>query len=168
MKQLLLIANKAKQSAFYLWLLNRLLWRVIPFNRSHKVTIESLSDTQVSILLPYKKSNQNHLKGMHACALATLCEYACGIGLMTRLDPSRYRIILKDIKLTYHAQAKSAVRASFDIDPNRLEEDIIIPLQQSGLTTQTYTVQAFDSLQKLICTGEVTWQLKRWDKVKHI
>lgn len=168
MKQLLLIAHKAKQSAFYLWLLNRVLWRVIPFNRSHKVTIESLSNTQVSILLPYTKSNQNHLKGMHACALATLCEYACGIGLMTRLDPSRYRIILKDIKLTYHAQAKSAVRALFDIDPTRLEEDIIIPLQQSGLTTQTYTVKAFDSHQKLICTGEVTWQLKRWDKVKHI
>lgn len=168
MKQLLLIAHKAKQSAFYLWLLNRVLWRVIPFNRSHKVTITSLSDTQVSILLPYKKSNQNHLKGMHACALATLCEYACGIGLMTRLDPSVYRIILKDIRLTYHAQAKSAVSAIFAIDNLKLEEDIIIPLQETGLTTQTYTVQAFDARKKLICTGEVTWQLKRWDKVKHL
>jgi acyl-coenzyme A thioesterase PaaI-like protein len=168
MKQLLIIANKARTSPFYLWLLNIVLWRVIPFNRSHKVTIESLSDTRVSILLPYKKSNQNHLKGMHACALATLCEYACGIGLMTRLDPSLYRIILKEIKLTYHAQAKSNVRATFEINSTLLEQTIIPPLQQTGLTTQTYTVQAFDIHQKLICTGEVTWQLKRWDKVKHI
>lgn len=168
MKQLLIIANKAKHSSFYLWLLNRVLWRVIPFNHNHKVTIEALSDTQVSILLPYKKSNQNHLKGMHACALATLCEYACGIGLMTRLDAKQYRIILKEIKLSYHAQAKSNVRASFEIDPTLLEQDIIQPLQQTGLTTQTYTVQAFDTHQKLICTGEVTWQLKRWDKVRHL
>lgn len=168
MKQLLIIANKAKNSSFYLWLLNRVLWRVIPFNRNHQVTIEALSDTEVSILLPYKRSNQNHLKGMHACALATLCEYACGIGLMTRLDPKQYRIILKEIKLNYQAQAKSDVRASFEIDPIRLEQEIIMPLQQAGLTTQTYSVQAFDTNQKLICTGEVTWQLKRWDKVKHI
>jgi acyl-coenzyme A thioesterase PaaI-like protein len=168
MKQLLIIANKAKKSSFYLWLLNQVLWRVIPFNRNHKVTIEALSDTQVSILLPYRKSNQNHLKGMHACALATLCEYACGIGLMTRLDAKQYRIILKEINLNYQAQAKSDVRALFEIDPNRLEQEIILPLQQTGLTTQTYTVQAFDTNQKLICTGEVTWQLKRWDKVKHV
>ncbi|MES2558126.1 MAG: DUF4442 domain-containing protein [Bacteroidota bacterium] len=166
MKQLFTIANKAKHSSFYLWLLNVVLWRVIPFNRVHKVTIESLSDTQVSILLPYKKSNQNHLKGMHACALATLCEYACGIGLMTTLDPKQYRIILKDIKLSYHAQAKSDVRASFEITPSRLEQEILLPLQQTGLTTQTYTVQAFDTNKKLMCTGEVTWQLKRWDKVR--
>ncbi|MES2778604.1 MAG: DUF4442 domain-containing protein [Bacteroidota bacterium] len=168
MKQLFTIAHKAKTSSFYLWLLNQVLWRVIPFNRSHKVTIELLSDTRVAILLPYKKSNQNHLKGMHACALATLCEYACGIGLMTTLDPKQYRIILKDIKLSYHAQAKSNVRASFEITPTQLEQEIILPLQQHGLTTQTYTVQAFDMQQKLICTGEVTWQLKRWDKVKHV
>jgi acyl-coenzyme A thioesterase PaaI-like protein len=168
MKQLFFIAHKAKQSSFYLWLLNRVLWRVIPFNRNHKVTIESLSDTGVMILLPYKKSNQNHLKGMHACALATLCEYACGIGLMTTLDPKQYRIILKDIKLNYHAQAKSEVRASFQITPTQLEQEIVIPLQHHGLTTQTYTVQAFDRHQKLICTGEVTWQLKRWDKVRHL
>lgn len=166
MKQLFTIANKAKHSSFYLWLLNRVLWRVIPFNRIHKVTIEALSDTQVSILLPYRTSNQNHLKGMHACALATLCEYACGIGLMTRLNPKQYRIILKNIRLSYHAQASSDVRAIFEIDPARLEQEIILPLQQTGETVQTYNVNAFDVHGKQICTGEITWQLKSWNKVK--
>lgn len=167
MKLIQSILTKAKTSPFYLWVLNHLLWRLIPFNLSHKVTIQSISDTAVVIRLPYRKSNRNHLKGMHACALATLCEYACGIGLMTRLDPKQYRIILKEIKLDYHAQGKSDVFAHFTIDAHQLEREVLIPLATLGTIIKTYTIKALDTNQKLICTGEITWQLKHWDKVKH-
>jgi acyl-coenzyme A thioesterase PaaI-like protein len=167
MKLILSILHKAKTSPYYLWLLNRLLWRLIPFNHSHKVTIHAISDEAITIKLPYRKSNQNHLKGMHACALATLCEYACGIGLMTKLDPKKYRIILKEIKLDYQAQGKTDVFASFDIDAQELEDEILAPLASFGTIVRTYTVKAFDTNQKQICTGEITWQLKSWDKVKH-
>lgn len=166
MKLIQSILFKAKTSPFYLWILNHLLWRLIPFNHNHKVSIASVSDTQVAILLPYKRSNRNHLKGMHACALATLCEYACGIGLMTRLDPKQYRIILKAIRLEYHAQAKSDVMALFAIDEQALLNEVIQPLHQKGVLDKTYVIHAYDTSNKHICTGEVTWQLKSWDKVK--
>lgn len=160
------ILLKARTSPFYFWLLNHLLWRLIPFNRSHKVKISSVKDTQVRILLPYKKPNLNHLKGMHACALATLCEYACGIGLMTRLDPKQYRIILKGITLDYHAQAKTDVHATFELDEQSLVQEVLVPLHQNGVIVKTYHINAYDTSNKLICTGEITWQLKSWNKVK--
>ena len=167
MKLIQSVLTKAKNSPFYLWVLNHLLWRLIPFNHSHKVCIQSISDTAVTIRLPFRKSNQNHLKGMHACALATLCEYACGIGLMTKLDPKQYRIILKEIKLDYHNQGKSDVYADFKMDDQLLETEILTPLATRGTIVKTYTIRAMDIHQKLICTGEITWQLKSWDKVKH-
>jgi acyl-coenzyme A thioesterase PaaI-like protein len=166
MKLIQSILLKAQSSSFYLWLLNRLLWRLIPFNHSHKVSIYKISEEQVTIKLPYKRSNQNHLKGMHACALATLCEYACGIGLMTKLDPKNYRIILKEIKLDYLAQAKSDVFAAFTIDDITLQNEVIKPLSETGVIVKTYTIEAFDKNSKAICTGQITWQLKKWDMVR--
>jgi acyl-coenzyme A thioesterase PaaI-like protein len=166
MKLIQSILHKAKTSAFYLWLLNNLLWRLIPFNRSHKVLIHSLSDEHVMIRLPYRKANQNHLKGMHACALATLCEYACGIGLMTRIDPKHYRIILKEIKMDYLMQAKTDVFARFEVNDSFLEKEIYLPLNSKGSVIKLFPITAYDSLGKEICKGEITWQLKRWDQVK--
>lgn len=166
MKQLLRLAVKAKYSPFYKWLLNQVLWRVIPFNRTHRIRIVSLDDESVCVELPYIRSNQNHLKGLHACALATLSEYACGIGLMTQLDPSRYRIILKDLRMEYHAQGKESLKAHFRITQAWLNEHILNPLTQNGSVTHTFTVSVYNSLHKPVCTAHVTWQLKAWDKVR--
>jgi acyl-coenzyme A thioesterase PaaI-like protein len=165
MKRLQSILLKAKSSSFYLWILNHLLWRFIPFNHHHRVTIQSVADNNISVRLPYRKSNQNHLKGMHACALATLCEYACGIGLMTRLDPTLFRIILKEIRVDYLTQARSTVYATFELDEHELEQDIIIPLNEKGSVVKQFSIEAYDSTGKKVCVGEITWQLKRWDRV---
>lgn len=168
MNYLLHIAKKAQHSNFYRWLLNRMLWWLIPFNRNHRVYIEELSDHHVLIRLPYIKSNQNHLKGIHACALATLCEYACGIGLMTHLDPQSYRIILKDIQLNFHAQGRKDVYARFTTTPDFLKEEIMAPLEQLGHMSKTFKVEAYTIDQPSICTAHVTWQLKHWNKVRRV
>lgn len=165
MKKLLSLAHKAKSSSFYLWLLNIVLWRVIPFNKTHRVQIVELSDSHVLIKLPYRKLNQNHVKGMHACALATLCEYACGIALMVHLDPNKIRILLKEIQLTYHAQAKQDVYARFETTPEFINEYIIEPLEAKGQLFKTLTVEAFTKTQPNICTAQVTWQLKKWKSI---
>jgi acyl-coenzyme A thioesterase PaaI-like protein len=166
MQRLQRILLKAQSSPFYLWLFNQVLWRVIPFNKPHGVKIVSITNEQVMVILPYRKRNMNHLKGMHACALATLCEYACGMGLMTRIDPERFRIILRGIKVDYHTQAKTDITATFRIDQLTLESKVINPLQEQGSIIETFHVDAYDRQNKKVCTGEITWQLKRWDLVK--
>ena len=68
------ILYKAQHSSFYNFLLNRILWRVIPFNSPHRFRIDVLDTWQLKVSIPYKRRNMNHLKGIHACALATASE----------------------------------------------------------------------------------------------
>lgn len=166
MKKLNELLNKAKHSSFYLWLLNRLLWRMIPFNGPHKLVILAVSDQELNIMLPYRKANLNHIKGMHACALATLCEYTCGLQLMNVLDASAYRIILQKLEMEYVYQAKSAVIASFGLSKSQAEEQILKPLLLGDSVVHTFNLTVTDTGDRVICTARVTWQVKPWAKVR--
>ena len=166
MKKLNELLNKAKHSSFYLWLLNRLLWRMIPFNGPHKLVILAVSDQELNIMLPYRKANLNHIKGMHACALATLCEYTCGLQLMNVLDASAYRIILQKLEMEYVYQAKSAVIASFSLSKSQAKELILKPLLLVDSVVHTFDLTVTDNGDRVICTARVTWQVKPWAKVR--
>src|SRR5689334_25303249 len=82
-KRLLFIYRRAKHSRFFLWLLNRVLGYSIPFNKPHGIKLTAVHDDGVSVRLPYRRKNLNHLKGIHACALATMAEFSSGIALIT-------------------------------------------------------------------------------------
>ena len=101
---------KAKNSKFYLWVLNLVLLRVVPFNNQHKLKVLSIGEGEVCVSASYTRKNMNHIKGVHACLLATLCEYATGLSLLLHLSPKEYRVILKNINMTYHYQAKKPLR----------------------------------------------------------
>jgi hypothetical protein len=123
MNQLARQFEKANRSGFRLWLLNIGLLRVVPFNRPHGIKISEISSDSITVKAKNKKPNQNHIKGIHACLLATLCEYVSGLNLLLQLDPKEYRIILKNIQMTYHYQAKTDVSATFGI-PKAFFEDL--------------------------------------------
>lgn len=82
MNKLFSLIEKAKHSKLYLKILNVMLARSIPFNKPHGFTIKEIYDDGFKISLPYKRKNLNHIKGIHACALATLAEYTSGLTLM--------------------------------------------------------------------------------------
>ncbi len=113
---------KAQYSSFHRWILNRGLWFKIPFNLPHKIRIKEIGADSIAMELPFIRANKNHINGIHACALATLCEYVSGLSLVRFLSPDKYRIILKDIHVIYHYQAKTKVNAQFQVDKILLEE----------------------------------------------
>ncbi|MTI30515.1 DUF4442 domain-containing protein [Cytophagales bacterium RKSG123] len=160
------IAQKAKNSRFYLWLLNVGLSRLVPFNKSHSFKVVEIDDNSLKLKLPYKKSNMNHLRGIHACALATLSELTTGLALMTYLDSKKYRIILKKLEMDYHYQGKMDIYAKFSLSNQWLNENVISPLENSEKTEICCEVEAHDTKGNHISTGRVYWQLKSWSKVK--
>jgi acyl-coenzyme A thioesterase PaaI-like protein len=164
-KKLHFLIDRAKGSAFYLWLLNFSAARIVPFNRPHSFRIRTISKSSVTIELPYRKANLNHIKGIHACALATLCEYSTGIVLLASLDASSYRIILKNIHMTYHYQAKKNVYANFVLSDEQLTT-IKSSLQTQEAIFSEHKVDVYDSENNHICTGLINWQIKNWKKVK--
>lgn len=166
MDKLNALVKKASQSKFYLWLLNFILLRMVPFNNPHKIKILSITNDEVTMLAPNKRSNHNHIKGIHACLLATLCEYVSGFSLLIHLSPKEYRIILKNIHMTYHYQAKNDVLVKFKLSPQQVKETVLIPLQNEEKLFKEFTVEVYDTSNNHICTGLINWQIKAWKNVK--
>ena len=86
------IIKSAQSSNFGLWKFNFILHRVIPFNKPHNLKVVHIDSNKVVVNIPYKKSNLNHIKGLHACVQATAAEYASGLLLLSRLG-SHFRAL---------------------------------------------------------------------------
>jgi acyl-coenzyme A thioesterase PaaI-like protein len=160
------LIEKAKTSSFYLWLLNWSLDRMIPFNRPHGFRVIEIGDYHLRTRLPYKTKNLNHLKGLHACALATITEITGGFIFVTRLDPKKYRIILKKLEVDYLYQGKTDGFGEFRITEAWMNEHVIVPLQSAESVEVVSEVNISDSLGNQLTSGRATWQIKDWTKVK--
>jgi len=160
------LIEKAKTSSFYLWLLNKSFDRMIPFNRPHGFRIIEIGDYHVRTRLPYKTKNLNHLKGLHACALATLTEITGGFIFVTQLDPGKYRIILKKLEVDYLYQGKTHAFAEFRITDTWMMEKVITPLLSAASVEVVSEVAIVDEKGNQLTQGRATWQIKGWDKVK--
>lgn len=160
------LIEKAKTSKFYLKMLNFALSRLIPFNRPHTFRVLEISENAIKVSLPYKRVNLNHLRGLHACALATVSEFSTGLLLLNELDTSKYRIILKNLQMDYHFQGKMNAVASFSLSEDWVSKNIIVPLQDRDSTVVTCKVKVHDVQGNHLTTGHVQWQIKLWNKVK--
>ena len=158
--------EKASGSGFHLWFLNQFLLRLVPFNKPHGIKIVDIKTDSITVEAKNVRRNRNHIKGIHACLLATLCEYVSGLNLLRGLDPKEYRFILKNLQMTYHYQAKTAVNATFALTQQYLETEIISPLQTETALFREFTVEIYDKDKNHICTGLINWQIKSWKNVK--
>lgn len=160
------LLNRARKSPFYLRLLNFGLARRVPFNKPHGFKILEIGDDSLTIYLPYQRANLNHIKGIHACALATLSEFTTGLSLLRMLDARKYRIILKSLRMEYYYQGKTGITANYIIDSDWVYNKIIHPLKVEDSVTVTMEVEAYDTKQNHISTGFIEWQVKDWKKVR--
>lgn len=156
--------DKARNSRFRLWLLNQGLLRIVPFNKPHGLRLSHIGEDELTVSARNVRANQNHIKGIHACLLATLCEYVSGLSLLMHLDPKVYRILLKSIEMQYHYQAKMDVRATCKLDQDALKEEVAGPLADAVL--KTFQIAVMDTDNNHICTGTIQWQIKNWDKLR--
>ncbi|MEN8249629.1 MAG: DUF4442 domain-containing protein [Bacteroidota bacterium] len=146
--------------------LNMSINRKFPFNKPHGFKVLEIGDDHITIYLPFKKVNQNHIKGMHATALATLAEFTTGLSMLRKLDPKKFRIILKTLRMEYFYQAKSGVTATYSLDDDWLNSMVIKPLKDNDAATVTLEVDIHDAKSNHICTGFIEWQVKDWKKVR--
>lgn len=156
----------ARRSPFKLKLLNLFLGRLIPFNRPHGVRIRELGKDFVATTAPYKRANHNHIRGVHACCIATAAEFSSGLLFLSRLNPSRYRLIMARLEIDYHYQAKGAIVAETRLEEQQLKDEILKPLADSDKLLFTQKTEVRDDHDNHIATARVTWQIKRWDAVR--
>jgi acyl-coenzyme A thioesterase PaaI-like protein len=160
-----LLAN-ARTSAFSRWWANFLFPWIVPFNRPHGFKVVPLKEGGMSVEVPYWRINHNHIKGIHACALATAAEMCSGLSVLERLDPKKYRMIMRELRMQYHYQAKLRTIASSSPSAEDIEEQVVRPLLNADSADYSSTVVLTDTAGNHIATGTVTWQVKPWSKVK--
>ncbi|HEY0655032.1 MAG TPA: DUF4442 domain-containing protein, partial [Chryseosolibacter sp.] len=116
--------------------------------------------------IPYRKSNFNHIRGLHACALATISEFTTGFLLVSKLDAKKYRLIMQRLEMDYHYQGKMDAFAEFQISEAWLAENIYTPLKSKDSVVVNCQVRIHDTKGNHLTTGNVFWQIKDWAKVK--
>lgn len=156
----------AKKSRFGLFKLNLGLGFLIPFNRPHKIKIKELGNDFVKTTIPYRRKNFNHIKGIHACGLATAAEFASGFLLLTKLGSKKYRLIMQSLEMKYHYQAKSNVTAVFEANDFWIQTNVLDPLRNSEQVYVRCEIKLTDDQGNHIATGFTNWQIKEWSAVK--
>ena len=149
MKKLATLIQKAEHSKLYLWLLNRVMSHAVPFNKPHGFSVIDITSHHVTTFAPYRKKNFNHVRGTHACAIATVGELAAGIMLMYHFSPVEYRFILSTMQIEYHYQAKKNITATATLS---LEDknNILKTLGNSDRTSQLLITEIKDADRKSV------------------
>ncbi|HMJ71266.1 MAG TPA: DUF4442 domain-containing protein [Cyclobacteriaceae bacterium] len=163
---LLTYVQRAKRSPLHLWLLNAFFERMVPFNLPHKFRVTEIGEDHVKTLLPYRRKNLNHVKGLHACALATLTEMTSGFLLAIKLDPKKFRLILRKLEIDYLYQGKMDAICEFHLSSEWLQSNIHNPLTRADSVDIIAEVKIFDIKGNQLTSGKAYWQVKDWAKVR--
>jgi len=160
------LIKNARTSERWLMVLNRMMRLLIPFNGPHGVKILKIGNNIVRTSAPYQRKNFNHIRGVHACAIATIGEFSAGLTLLSRLDPSRYRLIMSHLEVEYLYQAKKDIVAETHLEEDELHDDILTPLQEKTSIYKTMDTLVTDIDGRKIARVRTKWQVKSWDRVK--
>ena len=160
------LIQSAKKSSWGRMKLNFILQRFIPFNRPHGLKVIHIADNEVKVKIPYWRINQNHLKGIHACCLATAAEYSSGFLLLYKLGMKNYRIIMESMEVSYKYQWKTNAFSTFTIDDEDFNTNVLQPLKSEWVVYKKCTIEVRDTNNNLLCIATTNWQIKTWDQVK--
>lgn len=155
-----------KNGGWGLTKLNMGLSMMIPFNKPHKIKVKNLEDDKVETIIPYRRKNLNHIKGIHACGMATAAEFASGLLLLTKLEAKNYRLIMKSINMEYLYQAKTDITAVYEVTDAWVEEHVKSKLKEEDQVFVQCEINLYDTDNNHVAIGRTNWQIKEWSKVK--
>lgn len=139
---------------------------MIPFNKPHGIKIIEIQDNLVRTTIPFKRKNFNHIRGVHACGMATAAEFASGFLLLYKLKSKEYRLIMESLSMEYHYQAKKDVVATFELTDEWLDQNVRNPLKEHDKISVACKIMLHDSEGNHVATGTTNWQIKPWSAVK--
>ncbi len=83
--------------------------RIVPYVGTSKVVIEEMTEERVVASLKNRRRVQNHIKGIHATAMALLAETATGFIVVMNL-PAGKLPLMKSMKIDYKKRAKGDMK----------------------------------------------------------
>jgi acyl-coenzyme A thioesterase PaaI-like protein len=131
------------------WLFSRLIGRVVPYSGTIRPDVTLLESGHARVELRERRRVRNHLRSVHALALANLGELASGLA-MTMALPAGIRGIPVRIEIDYLKKARGRIVAEGRAaPPQAVPED----------TDATATAELTDASGETVASMIVTWRL---------
>ncbi len=112
------------------WIFSLALGRMVPYTGSIRPRVLALSETGARIEMRDRRAVRNHLRSVHAIALANLAELTTGLPLAYAVQP-RGRTILVSLTVEYLKKARGTLTGSstFVAPHADRDEEIEIPVE---------------------------------------
>lgn len=122
-------------------LFNFMLGRVVPYSGSIKAEVLSLGDGEVTIAMNDRRAVRNHLKSIHAIALANLGELASGMAMFSKV-PNSTRAIVVDLEIKYLKKARGRLLATGKASPPEIIDSPVKSIVEAEIKDATGDVVA--------------------------
>ncbi len=143
--------------------MDRLMRLALPFNRPHRIRIVEVGPEHVGISLPDRRSNRNHLGGMHAGAIATALEFSSGAAVLLEVGMRDYRIIMSRLEVDYLAKPQGHCLAKSKRDTPEVS-GLSGVLEKEGVARVQLGAALYDTRGEHCAQALVHWHLKAWDR----
>ena len=97
-----------------------LLGKRVPFVGTAGLKVEELTHQRVVLSIQNRHRVQNHLKGIHAAAMALLVETASGFAVGMHLPDDKIPL-LKSLRVDYLKRARGGLRAVVELSPEQVQ-----------------------------------------------
>ena len=130
------------------WIFSRIVGFTVPYTGSIAANVALLEPGRGQITLKERRKINNHLRSVHAIALANLAEMVTGLTLLNSL-PDDTRGILTSMQIQYHKKARGLLTAECvcEIPENNAERE----MQVSG--------EIKDEADEVVATATATWRI---------
>lgn len=118
--------------------------------------VENLTKRSIAVTMPDKRSNRNHLKSIHAMALAHLGEFTTGLLTLYALSPDGYRTILTKYEIEYLHKARGRITARATLELPKAKKGKSASLDKKDLTV---TAEMTDRSGTVVAKTTATWRI---------
>jgi len=134
-----------------------LLRNVVPFLGTAKLRFDEISQTRVVVSLKNRRRVQNHIKGVHAAAMALLAETATGFAVGMNLPDDKLPLI-KSMKVEYVRRSQGDMRAVAELRPEQIAS---LQQQPKGEVSVPVTVTDESGEAPIVCEMVWAWVPKK-------
>ena len=141
--------NKYGHSALGRKLFNFILGRVVPYSGNIKAEVMTMGNGEVTIAMQDRRAVRNHLKSIHAIALANLGELSSGLAMFSKISDAT-RAIVVDLEIKYTKKARGRLIATGKANPPDVIDSPIKSIVEAEIK---------DSAGDVVATIKVHWLL---------
>ena len=136
-----------------------LLGNVVPFLGTARLRFEEVSQQRVVVSIKNRRRVQNHIKGVHAAAMALLAETATGFAVGMHLPDDKLPLI-KTLRVDYLKRAQGNMKAVAQLRPEQIKA---IVSEEKGEVTVPVTITDDSGESPIQCEMIWAWIPKKRD-----